>query len=462
MRKHLCAFALAGVMSLFAQDAEEVFEAASSENEVNAAQQEVVSADGAASLNEDMQAVVVVSAGSLLDDAFAQYAKERGIAYGVPDRRGVTYVCGRATVKSNVSSAEFIKSRTFAYENAYHDALAKLVLDLAGQEMVTSTREYFLDSSTDAKEAPKSFMEAKSSTWAKTQALVEAKLDQALTGLGVDPAQFDQMKPEQKKNLFMDRIVKTSLRQGVYASSGFLPVQTFEARTEDGTYAIGVVLRYDVDTREIAKCLYQKKRPAISRASGLTIEEALPEDADMLTQFGVRLFFDETGMPSLLSFAQWGSAETSTDPRRQERAMEAALKQAEALANEQLTAFINSSMRVSESSEKSESETEDIIFKEGEDPYAEGSVVKIVDRITEHSSLTASDSMTGRTTVYKKVLRHPSGHQVAMVVRRWSFSQLELVNQIKNGKKPDTPAKPAVEAPKKGDSGVRKGRTYDF
>jgi hypothetical protein len=181
----------------------------------------------------------------------------------------------------------------------------------------------------------------------------------------------------------------------------------------------------------------------------------------MLTQFGVRLYFDETGMPSLLSFAQFGSSETSTDPRRQQRAMDHAMHQAENLANMQLTTFINTSISVTEASEISETETEDITFGEDDNGVMK-SAVEYIDRICKNSKVTGSDTMAGRSTVYKRTLQHPSGHKVAVVVRRWSFGQLDMVRAIIDGKRPEQPKPPAKPAVKPEDSGVRKGRTYDF
>ena len=68
------------------------------------------------------------------------------------------------------------------------------------------------------------------------------------------------------------------------------------------------------------------------------------------------------GVPALLSFAQWGSAYTGTDEDEAEDAMDHAMVQAEALANEQLTTFINSTITVSESSDKGEAKTTDAVF----------------------------------------------------------------------------------------------------
>lgn len=418
-----------------------------------------ISAEGAESINADV--TTYVSSKEMMEEMFADYAKERGIEYGVPNEKGTTYICGASTVKANVNSTSFIKSRAMAYEIAYQDAIAKLVMDLTGQEMIKSVREYYDDQSDDRLEMPKNYADAEKGVFKKLKVLTEAKIDEGLVKMGIDPAKYTNYGPDQKKDLFKDSLIKQSLRKAFYSASGFLPVQTFETRTEKGVYTIGVVIRSDADCIEIAKCLRAKKRPAICRESGLTIKEALPTDEELLTQFGVRLYFDETGTPSLLSFGQWGSSFTGTDERKIERAMESAFMQAESSANEQLTAFINSKIAVTEASERGETEEETLIAA-GNGTITEEAVTKVIDRIAKSSTVTGSDSLIGRSTVLKKTLRHPSGHKVACVVRRWSFGQLESAKAIMNAGKlpPKTQAKPRPLAP--ADRGKRSGRTYDF
>ena len=423
-------------------------------------QTEQISAEGSESINKD--ATTYVTSKEMMQEMFEDYAKERGIsAYGVPNAKGTTYFCGSAAVKANVKSISFVKSRAMAYEVAYQDAVAKLVMDLTGQEMVKSVREYFDDQSDDRLERPANFAEAETGILKKLAVLTEAKLDQGLSKMGIDPAKYTAMKPEQKKQLFKDSLVKQSTRKAFYSAAGFLPVQTFETRTENGLYTVGVVIRSDADCTEIARCLRAKTRPAICRETGLTIQEALPSDKELLTQFGVRLYFDETGVPSLLSFGQWGSSFTGTDERKAERAMESAFAQAEASANEQLTAFINSKIAVAEATERGEIENENLKFNDNGTVDQE-EFVKIIDRVAKSSTVTGNDSMIGRSTVLKKTLVHPSGHKIAVVVRRWSFGQLEAARAILNGGKrpPKVQAKPLNVM--SGDRGKRQGRTYDF
>ena len=429
----------------------------------NVTGEEAISGETAKSVNEDVKAYVVEKTSSmLLEDAFAAFAKERGIAaYGTKNEKGVMYITGQATVAVNVNSPNFVKGRTVAFEKALRNATAKMVMDLTGQEMLDEISKYFSDQSDDKLEPPKDFAESKSKLINKIEGLSEAALDEGLRKLGKNPDDYEK-KTEKKRKLFQDEIFTRSVRKAIGQGSGYLPVQTFETRSADGNYSVGVVLRYDHDTIEIAQSMYRKRLPLVRSTSGMSISDALPTNEEMINQFGVRLFFDEKGQPALLSFGCWGSSYTGKDVRRQERAMEHAFKQAESMANSQITRFINSSISMVEQSERSENEFEGVSF-DSMDNATEENFVKYVDRLMSETNVKGSDSMIGRSTVKKVTLMHPAGHKIAYVVRLWSFDTLETNKSILSGKKPVEQEQGQPAAPvKKEDSGIRKGRVYDF
>ena len=64
------------------------------------------------------------------------------------------------------------------------------------------------------------------------------------------------------------------------------------------------------------------------RDGGLTVAQVLPPEDEIVNNFGVRLYFDETGTPALLSFGQFGSSYTGKSERMAERAEEQAMRQA--------------------------------------------------------------------------------------------------------------------------------------
>ncbi len=402
---------------------------------------------------------VEIKARDLLDNAFEEYARERKIAYGTRGANGSTYYKGSAAVDRHVDDAMFVKSRAFAYERAYLDAVGRYVMDCYGRETAKTCLELFDDQSSGSEEPPAM---APADLATKIKLLGEAKLDNALSQAGVDPSKYQGLPVVEKRRLMQDSIVKKSAKKALHASSGCLPVKTFETRGTDGRYRIGVVVRVGADCRTLAEAFKAKRRPAMSRPGGMSVADALPKTAEEMVQtFGVRIFFNEAGVPSLLSFGQFGSSYKGKSARLAERAEEQACRQAQALADSALTTFINSFVDVAEESELSEDIGDSRIFRADQSVEPE-EVAAIVDRYRKSIAQTASDTMKGRTTVYDRVVVHPSGARVAVCVRCWSFDQVDSVNEAAAVRPRPAAPKAAPATPRTYDSGVRSSATYDF
>ncbi len=408
-------------------------------------------------LNEDLLAAGP-SSREMMEECFEEYARERGFAYGVPTAQGVTYGKEVASVKVGADSPHFIKARTMAFERAFQDGVARLVMDFAGKEVVTVCREYFRDDSDDIFDASASLEDVAQRITEKAVMLTEKELDAALVELGVSPEELNQKSVAERRNIFTDRLVTKAVKKAVGDSSGIVPVCSFECVDQAGAYSVGVVFRFDQKSREIARCLAKKVRPP-ARHPGAPVNTLLPPQESLVNQFGVRVVIDEEGMPALLSFAQFGVSD-STDSRRLERNQEAALRQAESLADQQMTLFVNSSLQVENVSETGEEEIENVLHFDNGETYAQN-VVQYVDRLRSNSTRQGSDTLAGRRTLVSRILSHPSGHKVAMVVRMWSFRSLDEVKKTLQEPKKTTPA-PVRKTRVQEAPALRKGRTYDF
>ena len=433
--------------------------AASATTFVRAANEESIApipAEAAAEANAEIK-VKVRSARDELKKAFKEFAAEANISYGVDMPGGRFYSKGQAPVNADYSSPQFIKSRSMAYERAYLNAIANFMIDSYGRQTTAKVSEFYGNQSENAQESP--VAKAKS-LGEKVALLTDAKLNAALQESGVPAEKYATAGVVERRKLLQDTIAVATMNKVLHMSSGCIPVKTFEARGDDGRYYIGVVVRYDRTSIELAKCFRQKVRPAISKPEGMTLAEALPPEEEMTSNFGVRLYFDETGTPALLSFGQWGSSYTGKSAAMVERAEEQALNQARLLADSSLTAFINSFMEAAESGDVGENISEGIVFTDDGQATPE-SVANVADIYLKKIKMTGADTMKGRSTAYDEVLTHPNGHKVAVVVRRWSFGTVDAVNAIDT---PPAPAKPKADKPaaNKEGAGVRKGRTYDF
>jgi len=414
-------------------------------------------ASPAAAVEANKDITVEVPAKDRLEDALAAYAEKRGFTYGEKTAKGSIYYKGVAAVDQNVASATFIKSRSFAYEQAYLEALSAYVMDFFGREVATTGQELFGNQSSNAEEAPKL---SPADMQKKIELLADAKLDAALAEAGVDPSKYQGSPVIEKRTLLKDSIVKTVLNRALHTSSGCLPVKTFESRGTDGRYYIGVVVRVGADCTALAQAFKTKQRPALCKEGGLAVKDALPKTPeDMVQTFGVRLYFDETGTPSLLSFGQFGSSYKGKSARMADRAEQQAQKQAKALADSALTMFINSFTDAADESALSQDVQANRIFRA--DGSAEPEEVStIIDIYRKNIKQTGSDTLKGRTTVYERVIKHPhSGERVAICVRRWSFGQVDAVNEVITGR---PPADQPVNKPVKHDQGISESPTYDF
>lgn len=435
--------ALSGVLALGAQEPQ---------------QEGTISESAAVEVNKAVTTHVKPTAKGIVKKDIREYCQETGITIGEVTPTGAIYLEGVERVAANVASPDFTRARVFAFGKAYSRALAAYVMDKCGATLAEQFDEYFTDQSSDRLQPDKSFKSTLDRIVEKTEQLTEAKLDEGLRKLGIQPTGTVAQKRELAKN----SLVKKSLSNAIGQSSGLLPVQTFEGWDEAGKYAIGCVIRGGVETETIAECLRRKQRPMLCRPeNGLTVAEAMPTDEELVSQFGVRLFFDKNGVPALLSFGQWGSAYTGKDEDMAEDAMDHALKQAKAEADDQLTMFINSTISLGLESERGEMKEVNALFDANGVPQEE-SVRGYIDKVRETSRQKGSDTMTGRSTVCEKVIAHPSGHKLAVVVRMWSFDKYDAMKRIIDRGEPPTNPVATPAATPAGASGKRRGKNYDF
>lgn len=416
---------------------------------------QTIPAESVKEVNAAVKTHVKLSAKSRVDKDIDAWCAETGTVLGFVKGKNSFYVKGVERVVDNVNSPSFIKSRSLAYSKAYQNAVSEYIFRRFGQSVSEQYQRTFNDYSVGV--PPDNVKNAFERIAEKTAQLTEAKLDEGLRKLGVTPSGS----LESKRKLAQNLIVKKSVKTASGNSAGLLPVQTFEGWDENGKYAVGVVVRGGVVTESIADCLKRKVRPTLSRPEqGMSVAEAMPSDEELVSQFGVRMFFDENGTPALLSIGQWGSSYTGEDEDRAEEAMDHAREQASDEADDGLTMFINSTLAM-----RSESERGEDAGREAES-YADGSEVEreikmSLDRKFKESTMRGHDKMAGRMPVagFPKVIVHPAnGRKIAVSAVVWSFDQYDAMSRTDTRRKPV--AKPKTQQPTQ--PGNRRGKTYDF
>ncbi len=419
-------------------------------------------AEIATEMNKAVTTHVAPTAQSIVRKDIEDYCREAGITIGEVTPKGAIYLSGLKRVEVNKTSPDFIRMRSLNFAEAYSDAVAKYVMDKMGSTVAEQFNETFMDQSTDRLQPGRTFKSTEERIEEKTQQLAEATLDAGLKKLGVTPGPSATV--AEKRVLAKKTLIKKALNDAVGSAAGLLPVQTFEGWDEKGKYALGCVIRGGEETETIAECLRYKQRPVLARPDkGLSVQEAMPTDAELVSQFGVRMFFDKNGVPALLSFGQWGSAYTGTDEDMADDAMEHAMKQAKAEADDQLTMFINSSISLHQESERGRIKENAAAFDANGVP-TEQTVKGIIDTNLQQARQKGADTMIGRSTVCEKVIVHPtSGQKIALCVRMWSFGQYDAMKRIIERRQPDpVPAQPSAPVVPAGRSGKNRGRSYDF
>jgi len=419
-----------------------------------AAAEAAIPAESVKELNKAMSTHVKLSAKSRVDKDIDAWCRETGVTLGFVKGKSAFYIKGVANVVDNVASSTFVKSRSLAYSKAYQNAVAEYIFRRFGDSVSEQYQRTFNDfskgvSGEDVKGAFDRIAE-------KTAQLTEAKLDEGLRKLGVTPSGS----VVEKRKLAQNLIVKRSVKRASGDSAGLLPVQTFEGWTESGKYAVGVVVRGGVETEILAESFRNKTRPRLSRPeAGMTVEQALPDEDELVSQFGVRMFFDENGTPALLSIGHWGSSYVGEDEDLAESALDHAREQAEDEADDALTMFINSTLTMLSESERGEDSGRAV------ETYSDGAAVErdirmSLDRKFKESTMRGSDKMIGRMPApgFPKVVVHPNnGHKIAVAAVVWSFDQYDAMNRTAPRPKQQKATPTKTSAP-----GNRRGKTYDF
>lgn len=438
-------------------------------------------AEPAAVLADEMNKTVSThanapTASSIVQKDIEDYCREAKITLGTVTPKGAKYLAHVEPVLAKAGSPNFVRSRSLAFAKAYQNALAEYVIGKVGETATETLVTYFDDDSSDRLEPATTIAGTQERIKEKVDQLTEAQLDKGLRELGVTPAGSITEVRALARNIILSKSIKTAAG----AASGVVPVQTFEGWNESPDasvqlYAVGVIVRGGRDTEAVANALRAKEKPALQKPElAISVADAMPSDEELVSQFGVRMFFDENGTPALLSFGQFGSGYTGDDPVRQERAAKMALMQAETIADDQLTTFINSRIEVSRESNYGEEEYKNAVFRsdsltgKGEEVEAEA---RYISTILETSRVKGADTMIGRSTVCKKIVTHPvNGRKIAVCVKLWSFDQLKEMQRLVNGPeeektpvaKPVVPQAPAKPAPRAVPAGKRRGRSYDF
>ncbi len=351
-----------------------------------------------------------------------RWEREDPVGQALSARTDIAMVRGGALVGRNAHERDWGKLRSTAYVRAYMDAINEFVKMRRGEFTAERVREYLRDDS-DVLETsdPNSYLDR---IGIKSAALIEKQLDNALQEEGLSAGEIADLTAPEKVVKLRDSIVTTSTSEASGSASGLVPVKTIEVVNCDGETALGVVLVYSQRMGQFAAQIADGEpiTPDVERA-GTSIVDRLSAfaDHDLVTEFGVRRWWDEQGYPAIIAFGQWGWNSANMNSRQQDRAWQAAKRQAEAQAISYLTEFVNLATVF-----RSESEMGDI-QEEATERDRDGIVenidtTKIIDRIMSTARTRSRVDITGLTTLRTWSAAHPlaSDQELVGAVVYWS------------------------------------------
>lgn len=357
-----------------------------------------------------------------VDDLLDRWERQDPVGQAFIGRDDITVVRGTALVGKNAHEKDWGKSRSVAYVRAYLDAIGEFVERRRSAIRSETVRDYLEDDHGVIEESnPESYLDRIGTKYA---ALLEKKLDNALTEEGLSHSEIEQLTAPQKVIRFRDSVTRSSTVRASGSASGLVPVKTIEVVSCNGDTAIGVVL---ASSRMMGVLAAQVARgePISSdpERAGQTVAQQLNSlaDVDLVTEFGIRRWWDDQGYPVIISFGQWGWYSANLNSRQKDRAYRFAKEQAEMQAKAYLSEFINlGTLFMSESETGSVAEEATIRHSSGigEDVDVE----TMIDQLVRTAQTESRVALTGLSTLRTWDATHPLANDQELVgaVVYWS------------------------------------------
>lgn len=409
-----------------------------------------------------------------LAKAFEAFKKKRGFEYGQRDKRGRVFFRGTATVDVGATNSQWGKHRALAYDKALMAAQGAFLRDQYGENTVSFLMTMFgdeSDSKDDFSDIPSDATERQKKIETmvdKAIALGDAKLNEKLRELGIDPEEFKAKPVKQKKVLFQEALRKTMMVKAAARIIGLAPIQTFEYTAKDGTTSIGVVMVYSPRLRDFAEDTYKGRMPMFRGTPTKGLEDIIPSKGSvLLDQFGLRIVFDKKGNPCIVSYGQWATNYRGKNSRMKSKSQERAKKMARAMADSYITLFQNMRLVYTEDAELEGLFEQRKVKMSDETVPTEEDVQELLDVYSERIKAKGTADMAGRGTRISRIVKHSNGHEIAVCVRVWTVENLQNTKDIRNHKRGQRPSETPTssEQPEEGAEELRTSKevsTEDF
>ncbi len=361
-----------------------------------------------------------VDPAALIDDQMQQFIDEQH--FGERERRGELFILrGKAPVQVPVTNPDWVRYRTITYNNALIEAQADFVAEQNTRNMTRTVLDFYKS----ADEQPPPFEDRKMPGKAadllrKLVGVAGGKLDKELKDMGVDPREYESAPEAQKTALLTNHLKTTSMQHSLGDTLGLCSVKTFEGHDGTGNYTIGVVAIASSMMRDfVQQILTARGEFPADPARAQDLSRLYADKTGLINDFGVRRLFDENGLPVIVSFGQWASSYRGTDAGIAATYREAARRQAELIADGQISDFLKGSLTYDRSG--TVGQEVDRIASSLPDSSSIDDTKRALDEMKRTMIRTSTINITGLRTLTSWSGQHPATQTpIIGVIRIWS------------------------------------------
>ena len=407
--------------------------------------------------------------GMLLDDLINDYnTNGPGRMFSQKKAQGkLYYTVASAVVKVKASNPDWPGYRVMAFKEAFLTAQAEY-MQFLGVTVKTSALKTMAEDPEFPKFTPEEVgnISKFEALLEKGIAILEGKMDNMLTDLGVDPQKFAQLPKSKQKDLLRQSIEQKAMRTARAELTGMIPIQTFEAQNDSGDHMVAVAVvashKFKGFVDEVLKSKGEMT-PNPKKVGGPTVAEQIILGKEQLVdQFGIRRIYDENGYPVLVSYGQSFNPYKGSDYQSRLEERDVALQHAAAESYANFAFLFNSNgMFKEEESKKATSKKTGTVELD-----ADGNSFESTERSKEYlrklnqtvESRGHVNNLPGVQKVHKWIYKHPQyGHEICGVIYTWSPQGEGLARKLRTG---GTSAKKQAEhkTAVKGHRGARTGQ----
>ncbi len=347
-----------------------------------------------------------------------------------------------AGVDASPDDAQYFDFLTSAYNQAVLELKANIVLrksgDVAIQEAFNFHRKKVPDDM--LKQSLKNEVDMKLAKLEAEQnmagifGLVNVIVGKALQK--EEPKKAQTLKADAMENIFNKSYTEGFIKQGFDEIEGLIPTDTFIVTNEKGEVEVGVVAYSTKRSIQLARDLknghYSKKTSnELNCKSAKEVANALQDEQELLSHFGLKYFYNENCRPSLLAYGMDSFTKEegmNTDYRNE------SMERARGIADKFISNFLNSNIDAFIKDKKLSQKTKDAIMdamKKGERTTYKTQKKKRVSMIKEMSKeFTNSSQMDLRGLEDARVWNiDKDDYEVVGVMRYYSRDSIEAANK---------------------------------